>query len=90
MGAGEAKRGDIPREKVTKGGGEEFSSFITLHTLDGNVELSKYVSVKAVNNVNGVGLVAQRESPNIMRATVKYNQIVHEARYTSYRQSPNI
>ena len=57
MRAGEAKRGTVPREKVAKGGGEEFSSVITLHTLDGDAKLSKYIGVKAVNDVDGVGLV---------------------------------
>lgn len=65
MGVGDAKRGAISGEKIAEGGGEEFSSVVALHTLDGDVKLSKDISVEAMYYVNGVGLVAQRECPTI-------------------------
>ena len=76
MGTREAIDDAVRREEGAEGGVDEFATVVTLHALDNSVKLGVNVGKKALKNRGGLGLMAKRKRPRVVRVVIEDDEVV--------------
>ena len=87
---GKAESGAVGGEERANSSAVELLAIVCLKSEDGALKLCLNIGVEFSKNRKNIRLVTQGKGPNIMIATVEYNQIVQKTRHTSHRRCPNI
>ena len=78
----------IDKEEDTGAGVVKFTAIVALDTLHRDAKLGADIGEKIRQGRKSVRLLAQGESPNIMREIIKNNKVIRMTRNTSTRRGP--
>jgi hypothetical protein len=82
---------DVVREEESAGGGIiKLASIIALDALDGATKLRGHKGKEVGDGGEGVGLLAQRESPRVVGAIIEDDQVILVTRDTQNRGGPKV